>query len=401
MSKWNLFTLRDICQATQGVQIPKNKQLNTKKKGYRRYFYISDFTHDKKLKYVEDKYPKKNFTPTDLIVSNTGSHGEIFRGKEGILSNNLFKVTIDEKVVNDYFLVYFLKSNLFKKFQSKRVRGTANPHMGHKNFLDTPINLPPLSEQRQIVAKLDAAFDNIDAIIKKNKNNLEQTKILFQNIIDSNLNSPNFPCEKIELKKLITIKHGFAFKGQDFSRSSSTSLPIVLTPGNFSENADLYFTDKNTKRIRTKVNKELFFSKGNLVIVMTDLSAKMDLLGNPAFINNENILHNQRIGLVKNDELKVLNDYLYFYFMSKSYLTNIKKTASGTMVRHTAPKRILDNKINIPILLTHQKEIVEKISFARIQIENFKLLKDKKIKLLENLRNNIFIKEMQKEINVA
>ena len=96
MNNWKLLTLRDICQATQGVQIPKSAQINKPKKNFKRYFYISDFTNDKKLKYVENKYPKKNFTPRDLIVSNTGSHGEIFRGKEGILSNNLFKVTFDK-----------------------------------------------------------------------------------------------------------------------------------------------------------------------------------------------------------------------------------------------------------------------------------------------------------------
>ena len=65
------------------------------------------------------------------------------------------------------------------------------------------------------------------------------------------------------------------------------------------------------------------------------------------------------------------------------------------MVRHTAPNRILDNKINLPILLTHQKEIVKKITFARIQAEKYKQFKNKKIKLLENLRSNILSKEIQ------
>ena len=31
------------------------------------------------------------------------------------------------------------------------MRGTANPHMGHQNFLSTPIQLPEISAQREIV----------------------------------------------------------------------------------------------------------------------------------------------------------------------------------------------------------------------------------------------------------
>ena len=146
------LTLKDVCVATQGVQIAKSNQSGEKLDGYARYLYISDFSHDKNIKYVKNDYPKKTVFPTDIIVVNTGaSAGKIFKGIPGILSNNLFKVSPVEALINADFLYLFVNSLIFKKYQAQIMRGTANPHMGHQNFLSTPIQLPEISAQREIV----------------------------------------------------------------------------------------------------------------------------------------------------------------------------------------------------------------------------------------------------------
>ena len=79
------------------------------------------------------------------------------------------------------------------------------------------------------------------------------------------------------LANLITIKHGFAFEGEYF-----TSVPngkILLTPGNFHRDGHLYFGDK-TKYYTGKIPEEYILSNGDLLIVMTDLTSEMTILGN-------------------------------------------------------------------------------------------------------------------------
>jgi len=154
---WVEKTLGDLCETTQGVQIPKNLHYKTGGVNLRRYLYISDFDHDENLKFVEDIYPKKRVTEDDLIVANTGATaGKIFRGIDGVLSNNLFKVTINHAFVDGDFLYHFVTSCLFKEHQKKIVKGTANPHMGHENFKSTPISIPTLKMQLEEVGNLDA-----------------------------------------------------------------------------------------------------------------------------------------------------------------------------------------------------------------------------------------------------
>ena len=193
---WKTVKLGDICTATQGVQILKSKQNESETFGYRRYLYISDFKHDKNLKYVEDVHPKKLVTADDIIVSNTGSQGEVYKGIEGILSNNLFKVTFDKELVDSGFLFMFLKSSLFVDFQNERTRGSTQPHMGHKNFLATPFSYPPLAEQQRIVAKLDAAFAEIDKATRFSLTQIGNIDALQQQLlngwIESNATSEDY-----------------------------------------------------------------------------------------------------------------------------------------------------------------------------------------------------------------
>ena len=180
---------------------------------------------------------------------------------------------------------------------------------------------------------------------------------------------------EVKLADLVDITHGFAFKSADFSTSSDPELPIVLTPGNFSEDARHVFDEKNTKRFSGEVPSKFLFSEGELTIVMTDLSSKMKILGKPAFVQRDNILHNQRIGRVVPKCDRIFERYLYYYLRSDEAGAEIRSSATGTMVRHTAPKRILSLEIPLPPLEEQQRivavldEAFEGLARARAHAE--------------------------------
>lgn len=140
-----------------------------------------------------------------------------------------------------------------------------------------------------------------------------------------------------QLKEVFALKNGYSFKGEFFSNDG----PIVLTPGNFKLEGGLYFEARNTKRYCAEYPKGYEFEKGDLVVVMTDLTPDCNLLGKPAFVDfDEKVLHNQRIGkitqLVKNWDRR----FLYYTLLSPAYLSNIKNAATGSTVRHTSPNTI-------------------------------------------------------------
>jgi type I restriction enzyme S subunit len=153
---WPVFTLSEISEATQGVQIPRDAQLEETANGYDRYLYINDFYSDDNPKYVEDRYPTKRVTADNLVMANTGSPGRVFEGRPGILSNNLFKITFDAQKISTVFFYHFLASDFFQQHLQAQMKQGIQRHLGHKIFGAQKLPLPPIELQREFASRASA-----------------------------------------------------------------------------------------------------------------------------------------------------------------------------------------------------------------------------------------------------
>ncbi len=391
---WETVKLGDVATVIAG-QSPTGKNLNKEGLGMPFYQGKKDYG-DKFLKRptVWTKSVTKVAIEGDILMSVRAPVGALNIATEEIcIGRGLAAIRVHAEINKDYLFYALAQISEGLTGSSGAIFNSINK----KQIEDIEFLFPPLAEQQRIVAKLDAAFAEIDGATLETKKAIHQARLLSQKIIDDNVDSQLPDTDKIQLKNFCSIKHGYAFDGKSFSLSDDESKPIVLTPGNFSEDGTTKFTQKNTKRLHDKYDDSLLFSENNLVVVMTDLSSKMLLLGKPAFIKETNILHNQRIGLVQNNEQTILNEYLYFYFKSTKYLSAIKRTASGTMVRHTAPKRILDNYINAPKSLTSQRQVSDKISKSLFDIATLISVYEDKTSNLFALKSAILAQELQSE----
>jgi type I restriction enzyme, S subunit len=171
---------------------------------------------------------------------------------------------------------------------------------------------------------------------------------------------------EIALGDAFTIKHGFAFKSQYFGDAGQH---IVLTPGNFYEAGGFRERAGRDRYYTIDPPEDFILRPGDLVIAMTEQGE--GLLGSSAIIPPDgSYLHNQRIGLIENlDELKLDRGYLYRLFNTPQVRAQIRATASGTKVRHTAPKRIYSIRVKVPPV-TIQRKIAEALAAYDRLIEN-------------------------------
>ncbi len=160
--------------------------------------------------------------------------------------------------------------------------------------------------------------------------------------------------EQKKLDEVIKLKNGYAFSSKFFSTNETDK--ILLTPGNFHINGNLYF-GSNTKYYQGEVQEEYILSKGDLLIVMTDLTKEMNILGNSIFLESEKtVLHNQRIGKIVIKEQSLLSRFFLFYVLNSQICKKvILKNATGSTVKHTSNKTILSIKILIPSLEEQEK----------------------------------------------
>jgi type I restriction enzyme S subunit len=161
------------------------------------------------------------------------------------------------------------------------------------------------------------------------------------------------------LRDLFAIKSGFAFSSEYYDDKG----PVLLTPGNFRLTGGLSISKRNTVRYSGPYPVSSIFSRGDLLIVMTDLTPDCKLLGKPAFVDSEEpILHNQRIGKIVLTSKRVSSDFLYWYFLSEAHASRMKGTATGSTVRHTSNQSIYDSQISYPSDSSEQRAIATALS---------------------------------------
>lgn len=260
------------------------------------------------------------------------------------------------------------------------------------------IPIPPIKEQQRIVGILDKAFESIATAKANAEKNLQNARALFESHLQAVFSQRGEGWVEELLCSFCDVKHGFAFDGADFSANLPKELPIIITPGNFMEDATLAFNEKNTKRFTGTVPTGLEFDVGDLVVVMTDLSSKMKILGKPAFIESKGVLHNQRIGRFVFLKDRVEKRLLYYFMQTEVYLNFIRETATGTMVKHTAPKRILANSMPFPVDRIKQRTIVSKLDVLIVETQRLESIYQQKLAALDALKKSLLDQAFRGEL---
>ncbi|GEM_PF-2389361 len=96
----------------------------------------------------------------------------------------LIKVPKDQ---SSYFLKYYLETDYVKSKMQREAKGTTQKFVSLVYLRNFPITLPPLAEQKRIVAIVDNAFEGIDRAIANIEKNFTNARELFESYLDSQL----------------------------------------------------------------------------------------------------------------------------------------------------------------------------------------------------------------------
>ena len=152
---------------------------------------------------VKTRYnPQKD----DLIITCVGTIGETAIVPDNLVfsaDRNLAVIRLTRKGVDPKFLQYTLNAPLWKEIMKKCSSSTAQPHFYLKDIRSLIIPLPPLSEQQEIVRRIDALFAFADSIESKVAAAREKTEKLRQSIL-----AKAFSGELVETEAEIARREG-------------------------------------------------------------------------------------------------------------------------------------------------------------------------------------------------
>jgi type I restriction enzyme S subunit len=159
------------------------------------------------------------------------------------------------------FLYYYLTS--YKETLLLEVSGVAQPNLSQVKIKHIPLPLLPLAEQQRIVAKLDAAFVEIDTAIaaaEKSEEKLREQQTLYTEFI---FNETCSPFKKIDLGDVCDgVEYGTS------SKCSKVGKHPVLRMGNIQDGAfdvsDLVYLDDENEAEKYKLSRgDVLFNRTN------------------------------------------------------------------------------------------------------------------------------------------
>ncbi len=181
---WSYKKLGEVCDFEGGSQPPKSEWINHPQDGYVRMLQIRDFTRSRnaEIEYVKISKKIRLCKADDILIGRYGaSVGKILTGLAGAYNVAIIKSIPNEELISKAFIKRYFEARSFQSVLFKVCASrAAQAGFSKDDICDTPIPVPPLSEQHSIVSRLDSAFSHIDALKANAEKQLNEARKLFQ-----------------------------------------------------------------------------------------------------------------------------------------------------------------------------------------------------------------------------
>jgi len=135
---------------------------------------LSDF-HEKYISHGKRNLSEKGLRNSSaklmpagtILFTSRAPIGYVAIARNEISTNQGFKNLIPSSYVFNEYIYYYLKAS--KKLAENYASGTTFLEISAKSFAKLPIPLPPLNEQKRIVAKIEELFSKLDAGVESLK----------------------------------------------------------------------------------------------------------------------------------------------------------------------------------------------------------------------------------------
>jgi len=337
---WKTVKLHDICDIVKG----RKPNLRTTPNEGDLPYLVARYIRGLEDPEYGSPFEKGVVTLTEadtVIICDGSNSGEVFTGLNGIMSSTMGKVVKKMEIYEPY-LRHFLSST-FELFNGTKT-GSAIPHLDKDSFRKLEIPLPPLAEQKRIVAILDEAFKGIDEAKAKAEANISEAESLLRSHLNLTFRIPKR--DWIETK-LGTIGRVSMCKRILKEQTKQTGEIPFYKIGTFGKQPDAYIPSSIYNDFRSKYP---FPSKGEILISAAGtIGRRVRYDGEPAYFQDSNIVW------IENDEKKVLNNYLYHFYSACEW-----NSTSGATISRLYNDNLRSIDIVFPASLSEQQEIAVK-----------------------------------------
>jgi len=154
---------------------------------------------------------------------------------------------------------------------------------------------------------------------------------------------------------------GYAFKSNELkNEKTDENDKLVIKIGNVNKNGELDIIDAQYSAYNNSLGKFLIHI-GDILVAMTGAT-----VGKVAVSQFDDLLLNQRVGLIKADKNKILKQFLKFILLSETFYKFCQIQAGGGAQGNISPNQIKSYKIPLPPLEIQKEIVAELESYQKI-----------------------------------
>ena len=277
---------------------------------------------------------------------------------DGCCSTEVFPINSDS--IEPGFIKYWFLSDKITNMVNKTSAGCRMPrgNMNEvKNFL---IGFPEdRKEQKRIVKRLDAAFENIDKLKANAEKQLAEAQTLFQKSLAKAM-EPKEGWEEKTMSEITEVKDGT----HDSPKYVTEGIPFVTQKNITINGFDLINTKKITledhKKFYTRSNVEF----GDIIIAMIGANRGMSCI-----VNTREIFSIKNVGLIKKTD-NINMRFLLYYLHSPAANSYVLENSNGGAQEFIGLKGLRNFPIQFPPL-AEQQRIVERLDALSENIRKY------------------------------
>lgn len=297
-----------------------------------------------------------------------------------------YVITINQEELLLYKYLYLQVENALKEFKAKSV-GAGTKFLKLDIIKNLKIHLPPLPEQKRIVAILDEAFEGIDRAIANTEKNLANSRELFESYLNAIFTQKGNGWEDKNLEDICEVKDGT----HDSPKYVENGIPFI-TQKNIRENG---LTFENIKFISSS-DHDKFYSRSNVAygdILISMIGANR---GMACIVDQDRIFSIKNVGLIKAS--KNINRYFLLYFLkSKKAQMYVEDASRGGAQPFIGLGKLREFPISVAPQ-DSQASIVMKLDDLYKETQRLETIYRQKIAALKELKQSILQKAFTGEL---
>jgi type I restriction enzyme S subunit len=265
--------------------------------------------------------------------------------------------------------------------------GTANVSLKEKDIASVVISLPPLDEQRRIVARIEGLAGKIEGAKGLQRRIIDEADAVLKTRLNSIFGNP-YVGEKgevgdVQIVRLDDVISDVADGPHITPHYVEDGVPFItvlnITSGRIQFANHKFVTREDHLLFQQRAKAE----KGDVLI------SKDGTLGVPCIVDTDkDFSFFVSVALIKPIREKLDGEYLCWAIRSLYLQARIQERSRGDMIRHLVLREIRDLQIPLPSL-AEQVRIVRYMEGLRMRCEEVKMLNLERLSILEALMPSI------------